>query len=141
LQGSPLIDSYQTWPRRWLFNAAVWYRGWSRAAILSMSAQASRPRFARLQLPAHVLVINYLGIPLSGQITRLAAGNYPLLRTHGPNDGIALLTDMLAPGAPTVLALGRDHFFAEDPQIQQKTMALMRLLMERVEQGGAASRC
>jgi hypothetical protein len=137
LQGSPLVDSFQTWPRRWLFNAVAWYKGWSHAALLSMSTQASRPRFARLKLPADLLVINYLGIPLSGQITHLAAGNYPLLRTHGPNDGIALLTDMLAPSGPTVLALGRDHFFAEDPQIRQKTVALMRLLMERVEQGGA----
>jgi hypothetical protein len=47
LQGSPLIDHYQEWPQRWLFNAVIWYQGWDKEKILSMSVKQSRDRFWR----------------------------------------------------------------------------------------------
>jgi hypothetical protein len=40
-----------------------------------------------------------------------------------------LLTDVIAPGSLTVVALGSDHFFAEDPEIDRKTVALMKLVV------------
>ncbi|MCU7843262.1 MAG: hypothetical protein KZQ93_05430 [Candidatus Thiodiazotropha sp. (ex Monitilora ramsayi)] len=129
LQGSPIIDRYQTWPRRLFFNLVVWYKGWDKEEILSMSTNQSRKRFSRLQIDPDILVINYLGIPLSGQISRYSRDNYPLLRADGPNDGLTLLTDAIAPDSLTIVALGSDHFFAEDPRIDEKTVALMKLLI------------
>lgn len=133
LQGSPVIDHYQTWPRRWFFNLVVWYKGWDKEAILSMSTNQSRKRFARLQIDPDILVINYLGIPLSGQISRYSRDNYPLLRPLGPNDGLTLLSDAIAPNSLTIVALGSDHFFAEDPRIDEKTVALMKVLISYLE--------
>jgi hypothetical protein len=52
-----------------------------------------------------------------------------MLRSDGPNDGLVLLTDVIAPGSLTVVALGSDHFFAEDPEIDRKTVALMKLVV------------
>lgn len=133
LQGSPLIDHFDALPHRWLRDAVAWYMGWDVKAIESMSASTARARFQRLRLSQPPLIINYLGIPLSGQVSRHAADKYPLLRAQGPNDGLTLLTDAIAPNSLTVVALGSDHFFAEDPRISDKTVALMKLIVSRLQ--------
>lgn len=133
LQGSPLVDYLEEGPRRWLFNLIVWSKGWDKKAILGMSTKTSRERFSRLQIDADILVVNYLGIPLSGQLSKYSRDKYPLLRPEGPNDGLTLLTDAMAPGSLTVVALGSDHFFAEDPRINEKTVALMKLMIAHLE--------
>lgn len=137
LQGSPLIDYLQATPQRWLFNLVVWYKAWNKEAILSMSTSPSRERFSRLQIDPEILIINYLGVPLSGQLSKYSGDKYPLLRSEGPNDGLTLLTDVIAPHSLTVIALGSDHFFAEDPRIDQKTIALMKLIISYLEQDTA----
>lgn len=134
LQGSPLIDYLEERPQRWLFDLIVWFNGWDKEAILSMSASRSRKRFERLQIDPDILVINYLGIPLSGQLSQYSRDKYPLLRSEGPNDGLTLLTDAIAPDSLTIVALGSDHFFAEDPQINEKTVALMKLIVTYLEE-------
>lgn len=137
LQGSPLIDYLEAWPQRWLFNLVVRFKGWDKNAILSMSASRSRQRFRRLQIDAGILVINYIGVPLSGQLSQYARDKYPLLRQEGPNDGLTLLSDAIAPDSPTIVALGSDHFFAEDPKINEKTVALMKLIISYLEKEAA----
>jgi hypothetical protein len=135
LQGSPLIDLFQSRPQRWLFDAITWFQGWDTEAILSMSAERGQARFARLNVDTDILVINYLGIPLSGQLSQYSKDKYPLLKAEGPNDGLTLLTDAIAPNSLTIVALGSDHFFAEDPRIDEKTVALMKLIIRTLEQG------
>lgn len=140
LQGSPLIDYLQERPQVWLFELVAWLKDWNKEAILSMATNPSRNRFSRLQIGSDILVINYVGVPLSGQLSRFSKGKYPLLRPEGPNDGLTLLTDAIAPDSLTIVALGSDHFFAEDPQINAKTLALMKLVITYLETG-AAMRC
>ncbi|MGR5147325.1 hypothetical protein ACQKP8_12365 [Photobacterium alginatilyticum] len=135
LQGSPLIDYYQQWPHSWFFNLAVWDQGWDKDAILSMGTSLSRTRFSRLRIESDLLIINYLGVPLSGQLTKFSIEKYPLLKSEGPNDGLTLLTDAIAPNSMTIVALGSDHYFAEDPEIDKKTIALMALIMTYLEKG------
>jgi hypothetical protein len=36
---------------------------------------------------------------------------------------------VIAPDSLTVVALGSDHFFAEDPEIDRKTVALIKLVV------------
>lgn len=146
LQGSPLVEYLQLAPQRWLFDAVVWFKGWDTRAIKSMSAQESRPRFKRLRMAPGLLVVNYVGIPLSGQLSQYSQDKYPLLKSDGPNDGLTLLTDVIAPNSLTIVALGSDHFFAEDPQINPKTVALMQLIMSYVnvassKRSAKASQC
>ena len=64
---------------------------------MSMGTGPSQKRFTRLRIDADVLIINYVGIPLSGQLSKFARDKYPLLRDAGPNDGLTLLTDAIAP--------------------------------------------
>ncbi|NIT56665.1 MAG: hypothetical protein GWN00_10655, partial [Aliifodinibius sp.] len=126
LRGSPVVDYFLSWPKSWLARAVLLIKGWDLDSIRSMSVKKSRPRFNRLHFPEHLLIINYVGIPLSGDITELAKDKYSILREFGPNDGLTLITDALVPSGLTVVELGRDHFFNEDPEIDLKTVALTR---------------
>jgi hypothetical protein len=129
LRGTPLVDYFETLPQRVMLDFYAWAKGWDRQAIPSMGTVASRKRFSRLQLSSDLVVINYLGIPLSGQLSQYGGTGYRMLRSGGPNDGVVLVADAIAPDGLTVVALGSDHFFAEDPQIDRKTLALIRLVV------------
>ena len=133
MQGSPLIDVLQRPPQSWLFSLVAWFQDWEKEALASMSAKISRRRFSEIPVFSDVLVINYLGVPLSGQLSRYSRDKYPILKSEGPNDGLTLLTDVVAPNSQTIVALGQDHFFAEDPQINLKTVALMNLIISILE--------
>jgi hypothetical protein len=139
LGGTPLVDYFEGQPQRMLLDFYAWAKGWDRQAIPSMGTVASRTRFSRLQLNSDIVVINYVGIPLSGQLSQYSGTGYRMLRSDGPNDGLVLLTDVIAPGSLSVVALGSDHFFAEDPEIDRKTVALMKLVVayadKRCERG------
>ena len=75
----------------------------------------------------------------TASISDFAADQYKVLRPLGPNDGLTLLPDALAPGGSTIVALGRDHFLAEDPQIDARTVALMSLVITML--GNGSGRC
>ena len=130
LQGSPVIDYYQVWPRSWYFNVAVWSQGWDKDKILSLSTGESRKRLEQLAgIDPDILVINYIGLPLSGAVSRYAADYYSKLAAEGPNDGLSFLPDMVVPNSLTIIAPGRDHFLAEDPMINDKTIALLKVVI------------
>ena len=74
-----------------------------------------------------------MGLPLSGQLSKYSRDKYPLLASKGPNDGLTLLRDVIAPDSLTIIALGSDHFFAEDPKINAKTIALTVLVISYLE--------
>ncbi len=135
LQGSPLIDGLRGGPGGWLFNIFAWVQGWDRQGVLSMGTEVSRKRFSRLKTASDLLIINYLGVPLSGQLSRHSRDKYPTLKPQGPNDGLTLLTDAIAPDSLTIVALGSDHYFAEDPEIDRKTVAMMVLVISYLEKG------
>jgi len=129
LQGSPVADHYLRWPRSWLMRAVLLFKGWSMESVRSMSVEKSRPRFNRLHFPEHLLIVNYIGIPLSGDITERARDSYRVLRKLGPNDGLTLISDEIAPQSVTIADLGIDHFFNKDPEIDLKTVALARTVL------------
>src|SRR6266508_2558120 len=83
------------------------------SGVESLSTQRSRQRFNGFHIPGHVLIVNYIGIPLTGSISMLARGGYAQLRAYGPNDGLSLLSDLIAPNAVTLSELGRDHFLLD----------------------------
>jgi hypothetical protein len=62
-----------------------------------------------------VLVVNYLGIPVTGTISFWGRRGFTSLRKHGPNDGVSLLSDMIIPGGVTLADLENDHFMRGKP--------------------------
>jgi hypothetical protein len=104
-----------------------------------MSAAESRDRVRSLALPSHIRVINYLGLSLTGSLSSLSVYKYPLIADQGPNDGLTLLADIIAPGSLTLVATGSDHYFAEDPQINRKTIAMVRTVFDLIDPDRAAT--
>ena len=40
------------------------------------------------------------------------------------------LVDIIAPGSMTLVAIDSDHYFAEDPEINLKTIAMVKTVFE-----------
>lgn len=133
LQGSPLVDYFQQWPQSMLMNLVLWFKGWDYEHIASMSTEISRERFKRLKTAESLLTVNYLALGLSGNLSALADNIYPIIMDHGPNDGLTLLPDAIAPNSATLIAVNSDHYFGEDPLIEEKTIALLKTLMDFLE--------
>jgi arsenate reductase-like glutaredoxin family protein len=132
LHGSPLIDYFQQWPQRLMLNMALAYYGWDSEEIMTMSAEQSRERVKSLSLPQHVVVINYMGLSLTGSLSSLSRYKYPLIADQGPNDGLTPLVDIIAPNSMTLIATGSDHYFGEDPEINKKTIAMVKTILDLV---------
>jgi hypothetical protein len=123
LRGSPYADRWIGWPQSWLARLAFVFEGLRPDAIENLSTTVRRPAFDRVQLPEHVLTLQYVGVPLSGHIGDAVSGRYQALRPLGPNDGLTLLADELIPGSIVVTDVGLDHFY-RDAAIDLKALAL-----------------
>lgn len=132
LQGSPVLDKFSAGPKGWVFSAIIWFKGWKRASFDSMETAVSRARFATLSVPPHIAVYNYLGLSLSGNVSGFARDKYSMMREDGPNDGLTLLPDIIAPNSLSILSPTTDHFFAQDPDIDRKTLALLVTIIGRI---------
>jgi hypothetical protein len=132
LQGVPVLDQFSSGPKGWLLSTIIWFKGWKKHSFESMRTAVSRQRFAALAVPRHIQIYNYLGLSLSGDISKFASDKYAMMQGDGPNDGLTLLTDAIAPNSFTVLSPKTDHFFAQDPEIDKKTLALLLTIMERI---------
>lgn len=132
LQGSPVADAAVRWPNRWLTKMHLFFRGWRYDSVESMTTAWSQNRFKRVNLPPHIFYLNYIGIPLSGQVTTRAKNRYSDLRVHGPNDGFTLIIDEIIPDGVTIVEFGLDHYYL-DPKIDLKTVALAQLVINHRE--------
>lgn len=111
LAGTPLADDALT---RGLARVSRALGDIDPAGVESLATARRRAPLDALRLPGHVLVVNYIGIPVSGTISERARPSYRRLRRHGPNDGLSLLADLLMPGGVTVAELGRDHYLVSE---------------------------
>src|SRR5262245_40672339 len=81
----------------------------------SLTTAWARQRFNSFHIPELVLVVNYVGIPVTGSVSFFARRGFLFLRKLGPNDGITLVADTIIPGGVTVADLGNDHFMRGRP--------------------------
>ena len=112
----------------------LWYKGWAHDDIMSMSTRVSRERYKQLNLNPELLVMNYLALSLSGNLSSLSRNKYPLIKNLGPNDGLTLLPDAIAPDSTTLISVNSDHYFGEDPRIDEKTIAVLKTVIYLLEQ-------
>lgn len=135
LQGSPLADQWTSWPNSWLTNLIFQSRGWGGLdGLESMRIERSFRRSAALNIPSHILIVNYVGVPVSGTIFEKEFEKrftYTHLRRHGPNDGLVLLPDEVAVNGITVTEVGRGHFLSE-PDFDVRATALLQAVMRRL---------
>jgi hypothetical protein len=129
LQGSPLADE------RLLPEVVKRAGEIDVAGVESMTTERSRKRFASFNIPEQVLVVNYIGVPVSGSISSLGGLGFSYMKKFGPSDGITLLPDAIFPGGVILAELGRDHFLL-DSQIDVTTVALMTTVIRWLEEYG-----
>ena len=132
LRGSQLADAALRWPVSWKVRSHFFSKGWDIAGLESVTTARSCKRFEGLKFPEHLLVINYLGIPLSGNINEPGWKGYVTLRKEGPNDGRTLILDAIVPGGVIIPQFGFDHYLW-DPDLDLKVAALLQMLMQYFE--------
>lgn len=132
LRGSPSADQALKWPRSWLVRMAFFFKGLRAKVIENLTTKKRKAVFAGLTFPSHIVTLQYVGVPLSGQIGEYVEGRYKDLREFGPNDGLTLLADELVPGGIVITDLSLDHYYL-DPEIDLKTFALTHVILDELE--------
>jgi hypothetical protein len=126
-----------TWPKSWIARIIFSHEGVDFRSLPGLTTAASRLRMNGIRLPGHILVVQYVGAPLSGDISDDVRGRYAYLRKYGPNDGLTLLADELVPHGITIIEPGVDHFY-RDPEINLKSLAIANLVAKKLSFDGTA---
>lgn len=133
LRGTPSADEALKWPKSWFVRLGFYFEGLRPEVIDNLSTKTRRKVFAELIFPKHILTLQYVGVPLSGQIQEYAQGRYNDLKEYGPNDGLTLLADELVAGGIVITDVGLDHYYL-DREIDLKTFALAYVVLNLLEE-------
>src|SRR5271165_6608170 len=136
IRGTLLADRVVTWPKSWIFRVIFSHEKIEFRSLPGLTARASRARMNSIRLPQHILVVQYVAAPLSGDIAGDVRARYSYLRKYGPNDGLTLLADELVPGGVTIIEPGFDHFY-RDPEINLKSLAVANLVADELDDRSA----
>ena len=140
LKGSPLADWAVEQPKKWLTRLWFALQGYDVSeSVPSMTTMAAEERWRQETIPEHVLVVNFVGVPLSGDIVEGAELGYSVTKRVGPNDGLTPIIDEIAHGGVTVVQVGLDHYY-RDPALDVKTVALALTVLRTLD-GSAATGC
>jgi hypothetical protein len=131
LNGTARADWWMKWPQRWLAVVGFAFLGRDTEAIPSMMMAPRRARFAELRIPRGVVVVNYIGAPLTADIRPDVRADFEVIAPHGPNDGLTLLADAIVPQGITLVERGLDHYFAA-PDLDRRIAALAAALLDEL---------
>ena len=131
LGGTVLADQAERWPMSWLTKLAFLFEGIDARAIPGLTTVSSRRRMTELRFLKSLLVLDYIGAPLSGQVATDVKGRWKTLARLGPNDGLTLLADEVLNSGHVVFEIGQDHYY-RDPEIDLKALALACLVLEQL---------
>lgn len=127
LRGSPLADDAFKWPTRWGVKLFL-MRCDPMDSIHSMKPEVLGPVADLFSPPSNTLILNYVGVPMTGDLTKFGWPGYLRMRHLGPNDGATMILDEIPPNSFSVPELGLDHYFRH-PQINLKSLALARTVI------------
>ena len=74
LRGTPIADRALKWPRSWWNRVLFFFLGLPAESIESLGTRRRGETFGQLTFPGHMLLVQYVGVPLSGQVSPLAQG-------------------------------------------------------------------
>jgi hypothetical protein len=132
IRGTPLADYATTWPQSWIVRLMFLYSRTGFQGIPGLKTTASQARMEGIRIPNRIMIVEYIALPLSGDICGSVRNRYFRLRKGGPNDGLTLLADELLPNGIAVIEPGVDHFY-EAPDIEVKSVALANVVAEALQ--------
>ena len=130
--GTPLADYAMTWPQSWIVRSMFRYSRTGFQGIPGLTTAASRARMEGVRIPTRIMIVEYIAVPLSGDIYGSVRSRYVRLRKGGPNDGLTLLADELLPNGIAVIESGIDHFYAAR-DIELKSVGLANVVAEALQ--------
>ncbi len=136
IRGTPLADRVVSWPASWIARILFSLQQTDFRSVPGLTTAASRARMNGIRLPDPILIVQFVGTPLSGDIAEDVRSRYSYLRKFGPNDGLTLLADELMPGGITLIEPGVDHFY-RDPEINLKSLAIANLVADDLNYSAA----
>jgi hypothetical protein len=128
-RGTPLADFATRWPESWIVRMMFLYSRTGFQSLPGLTTKVSQTRLEEIKIPARIMLIEYIAVPLSGDIYGSVKSRYLRLRKDGPNDGLTLLADELLPNGISVIEPGVDHFY-DDPDIEAKSLAVANVTAE-----------
>jgi len=128
-RGTPLADFATRWPESWIVRLMFLYSRTGFQSLPGLTTKVNERRLEEIKIPARIMLIEYIAVPLSGDIYGSVKSRYLRLRKDGPNDGLTLLADELLPNGINVIEPGVDHFY-DDPDIEAKSLALANVAAE-----------
>lgn len=131
LRGSPVADQYLSFPKCWLAEVQLFFKGKNISTVRDMSHKRRSAEFPNLHFPEHLLKIQFVGAPLATQVSREIRDRWCSMRQIAPNDGLTTLPDQIIPGSIIISEPGLDHYF-RDPAIDVKTLALACVAEKRL---------
>ena len=131
IRGTYLADRVIAWPKSWIARFIFCLEHTDFRSLPGLTTSANRVRWNGIKLPGNILIVEYVAVPLSGDIAGDVRSRYNYLRKFGPNDGLTLLADELMPGGITIVEPGFDHFY-RDPDINLKSLAIANLVAEKL---------
>ncbi len=132
MRGTPLADYATTWPQSWIVRLMFRYSRTGFQGIPGLTTAASQARMERIRVPARIVIVEYIAVPLSGDIHGSVKSRYVRLRKDGPNDGLTLLADEFLPNGIAVIEPGIDHFYAAS-DIEAKSVAVANVVAEALQ--------
>ena len=106
----PLAYYTTTWQQSWIVRLMFLYSRTGFQGIPGLTTAASQARTEGIRIAARIVIVEYIAVPLSGDIYGSVRSRYVRLRKGGPNDGLTLLADELLPNGIAVIEPGIDHF-------------------------------
>jgi hypothetical protein len=132
IRGTPLADYATAWPQSWIVRLMFLYSRTGFQSIPGLTTDASQARMEGIRIPTRIMTVEYIAVPLSGDVYGSVRSRYIRLRKDGPNDGLTLLANELLPNAIAVIEPGIDHFYAA-PDIEVKSVALANVVAETLQ--------
>lgn len=128
IAGSTLVDHAIDDPKRWL-RWIGFAEDTPVTAIFGLNTEDASARLSQLKFPDSVTIVNYAALPFASSVNDKSVHSYTKLAAYGPNDGAALIQEMLVPGGHTVLEIGLDHYM-RSRKAMHRAIALLLMIME-----------
>jgi hypothetical protein len=124
LEGTPLLD-----PDAGLEEETAWLPP---DVARSLSAGVRRRALAAHRFPASTRAVHVAAFPEPADVSERARRSFERLRGLGPNDGYVLLDAYLRAPGRVLIEHGVDHYLAHASALDEKLLALLRVLLEEV---------